>query len=63
MRFCTDTYFYEKLCLKINWNLDRAPLKTLVDIQDKLFCTKSNLFNWDIATGVYANINTDLYQY
>ena len=26
MKFCTDAYFYEMLCLKINWNLDRAPL-------------------------------------
>ena len=26
MRVCTFAYFYEMLCLKINWNLDRAPL-------------------------------------
>ena len=25
-KFSTDTYFYETLCLKINWNLERVPL-------------------------------------
>ena len=26
MKFCTDDYFHETLCLKINWNVDRNPL-------------------------------------
>ena len=26
MKFCTDAYFYEMLCPKINWNLDWALL-------------------------------------
>ena len=26
MKFCTGAYFYETICLKINWNIDRALL-------------------------------------
>ena len=28
MKFCADACFYEKLCSKINWNVDRVPLKS-----------------------------------
>ena len=29
MKFCTDTYFYETLCLKFNQKLERTPLKVI----------------------------------
>ena len=30
MKFCTDVRFYETLCLKINWNLEKTHLGTSV---------------------------------
>ena len=39
MKFCTDFYFNETLCPKLNWNLERGPLKVTLhhlDIANKV---------------------------
>ena len=33
MKFYAGAYFYETLCMKINWNLDRAPLSSACTVE------------------------------
>ena len=37
MKFCRDTYFYEILCLKINWNVDMAHLSNKICLSHEIY--------------------------
>ena len=49
MKLCSDAYFYETLFLKINWNLDRAPLNIVKSMLPNL--TVFSHDNFDLFLG------------